>query len=200
MRGRLGGLLLMSVIGTFHGAACAQGTEGLQVERAPGAETCPDAVSLSQRIAAIRGRPLTFSRLSYEVYFTRTGETFSATIVSGLSGESRRVLEGRGTCAALAQATAVTLALLFDSDAESAAKPEVEPAPALAPEPESSHVLPATLRRRCPARGRTGHWRSVWRGWRSSCALWRRHLAASLGCACAAFAQLSVCCGHRLNR
>jgi len=135
----------MSVIGTFHGAACAQGSEGLLVERAAGAETCPDAVSLSQRIAAIRGRPLTSSRLSYEVYFTRTGDSFSAAIVSGPSGESRRVLEGRGTCTALAQATAVTLALLFDSDAESAAKPEVEPAPALAPEPERSRALPATL-------------------------------------------------------
>ena len=132
MRGRLGCFLLAGVIGTLHGSARAQTPEALRVERAAGAEDCPDAANLSERIATIRGRPDAPSSSNYEVGFSHTADTFSATIRSGPNGESQRVLEGRGlTCAALAQATAVTLALLFDSEGESAppAKPEPEPPP-----------------------------------------------------------------------
>jgi len=128
MRGRLGGLLLASVVETFHAGARAQGIEGLHVERAAGAETCPDALGLGQRIAEIRGRPQASSSAGYEVGFDRTGDSFRATIRGGPSGESERVLDGRGSCSALAQATAVTLALLLDSEAERASKPATQPA------------------------------------------------------------------------
>ena len=144
MRGRLGGFLFASVIGTLQTRALAQRTEPLHVERALGAEECPDEADLDQRVAAIRGRARLEGNASYEVEFSRSGDTFSATISSGRSGESQRVLEGRGTCASLAQATAVTLALLFDSDADHTAAPRALP-PAPPPKPEPSLAPPSAL-------------------------------------------------------
>jgi len=144
MRGRLGGLLLASVVGTVHAGARAQGNEGLRVERAAGAETCPDALGLGQRIAAIRGRPRASSSAGYEVGFDRTGDTFRATIRGGPGGESERVLDGRGSCSALAQATAVTLALLLDSEAERASKPETQLASPPPPARGNPRPLPVT--------------------------------------------------------
>ena len=138
MRGRLGWFSLVSVsivVAMLHRSAHAQGANALnalRVERGPGAEECPDAASLGERIVSIRGRTDTPNNSSYELSFTHTADTFSATIRSGPNGESQRVLEGHGpTCAAVAQAAAVTLALLFDSDADSApaAKPEPPPPP-----------------------------------------------------------------------
>ena len=141
MRGTLGCLLAVGVVATLHSNARAQGSDALRVERAAGAEDCPDALSLSQRVAAIRGRPEVATSTSYEVGFTHTADTFSATIRSGPNGESQRILEGRGlTCAALAQATAVTLALLFDSEVDSSPATEPEPPP-VAPPPKLDNPL-----------------------------------------------------------
>jgi len=148
MRGRLGWFLATSVfVGTLNSNAHAQAADALRVERGAGAEECPDAASLGERIVSIRGRADTPNNGNYEVSFTHTADTFSATIRSGPNGESQRVLEGHGpTCAALSQATAVTLALLFDSEADSASKPEPEPEPPplpiVAPAPSEPIVLP----------------------------------------------------------
>src|SRR5450432_2493224 len=102
----------------LSGEARAQSPELLNVERGPGAEECPDAPTLIARIAAIRGRAGAPGSASYDVGFSHTADTFTA-VIRGGDGESQRVLEGRGlTCAALAQATAVTLALLFDSEVD----------------------------------------------------------------------------------
>ena len=129
--------MVVGVIGTLHGTARAQSMDALRVDRGPGAEDCPDGMSLSERISAIRGRPDAPNHETYEVSFSHTADTFSATIRGGPNGESQRVLEGRGpTCAALAQATAVTLALLFDSEADSRSQPKPEPAPPPAPPPK----------------------------------------------------------------
>ncbi len=137
MRGRVSCSLVIGVgvvVATLHATASAQGLEALRVERAPGAEECPDSASLSDRIVAIRGHADTPNNGNYEVSFTHTADTFSATIRSGMNGGSQRVLEARSqTCAALAQATAVTLALLFDAVAEEAPPPEPKPAPPPAP-------------------------------------------------------------------
>jgi hypothetical protein len=75
MRGRLGGFLFASVIVTLQTRALAQRPEPLRVERAAGAEECPDAAELGQRVAAIRGRPQLESNASYEVGFSRSGDT-----------------------------------------------------------------------------------------------------------------------------
>ena len=119
------------------GSAYAQGLDALRVERAAGAEDCADATSLGERIAQIRGRADTQKNSHYEVSFSHTADTFSARIRSGPNGEGQRVLSGHGpSCASLSQASAVTLALLFDSDEDT--PPNVEPAP----------PLPATTPRR----------------------------------------------------
>jgi hypothetical protein len=130
MRGRLRDFFGLSALLTLSANARAQGAEALSVERAMGAEDCPDVDTLSARIASIRGRAGASSGASYAVSFSHTGDTYTAIIRSGPNGESQRVLEGHGAaCAALAQATAVTLALLFDSEPESAPAPKPEPPP-----------------------------------------------------------------------
>ena len=130
--------MLLSVgIALLQGSAHAQAADALRVERAPGAEDCADATNLGERIAGIRGRVDTPKNSHYEVHFSRAADTFSASIRSGPNGEGQRVLSGRDpTCASLAQATAVTLALLFDSDEDSAPIAEsAPPAPAATPRP-----------------------------------------------------------------
>ncbi|HYP99364.1 MAG TPA: hypothetical protein VER96_11900 [Polyangiaceae bacterium] len=130
MRGLLPVCLVSVGLALLHGSAHAQALDALRVERAPGAEDCADAANLGERIARIRGRADTPKNNHYEVTFSRDADTFSASIRSGPNGEGQRVLTGRGpTCASLAQATAVTLALLFDSDEDSATKAEPEPKP-----------------------------------------------------------------------
>ena len=145
MRRQLSVSLVSVGIALVPGSAHAQALDTLRVERAPGAEDCADAGNLGERIAGIRGRADTPKNNHYEVYFSRAADTFSASIRSGPNGEGERVLTGRGpTCASLAQATAVTLALLFDSDEASAIKVEPEsPRPAATPRPASApHVQP----------------------------------------------------------
>jgi hypothetical protein len=145
MGGKLCRVLLLSVACAFTGEARAQSPVPLSVERGPRAEECPDGVTLLARIAAIRGHAGAPSGASYDVGFTHTADTFTAIIRSGPNGESQRVLEGRGlTCSALAQATAVTLALLFDSDVDNqpreTEKPEPEAEP-VSPPPKVYHLL-----------------------------------------------------------
>jgi hypothetical protein len=125
-------LVLLQILAAlaFTGHARAQTVTALSVERGPGAEECPDAVTLDQRIATIRGRASAAGGARYDIGFARTLDSFTATIRSGPNGESQRTLEGRGpSCTALAQATAVTLALLFDSEADDAGDKAAKPTP-----------------------------------------------------------------------
>ena len=143
MGGKLCGFVLLSVACVFTTHARAQSPESLTVDREPGAEDCPDAATLGVRIAHIRGRAGGPSRASYDVSFSHTTDTFTAVIHGGANSESQRVLEGRGlSCTALAQATAVTLALLFDSEVDSTPPdtPKPEPPPA-APPPKVAPLL-----------------------------------------------------------
>jgi hypothetical protein len=118
-------------------AARAQAAESLRVERQLGAETCPDAAELAARVEAIRGQAPA-AESTYFVQFAREGRVYSALLRSGTDGSSLRNLESPAAdCAALARATAVTLALLFDADA-ARAQPAPVPAdvpPTAAPEP-----------------------------------------------------------------
>jgi hypothetical protein len=119
----------------FASGASAQGHEPLQVERQAGAESCPDAVALAGRVSAIRGQsPAGDSR--YFVQFAHAGRSFSALLRSAADGSSVRSLESTAAdCGPLAQAAAVTLALLFDAEA-AAEEPAPEPAEVV-PEPAS---------------------------------------------------------------
>lgn len=139
MCGRFGWFSLVGtsvLVAVLHRSAHAQGLPALRVEREPGAEGCPDAASLGERIVAIRGRADPPNNRSYVLSFSHIGNSFSATIRSEPKGESQRVLADQGpTCAAVAQAAAVTLALLFDSDLERAPPAKPAPAPRSAPAP-----------------------------------------------------------------
>lgn len=141
------GVLLLSVGLALSrpGVAGAEERAPLVVERGAGAEECPDADSLIARVAKIRGRATFPPDSSYEVGFTHTGDAFTAVIRSGGNAESQRTLDGHGpTCSALAQATAVTLALLFDAETDAAPEPPKPEPPKPEPPPklELSEPIP----------------------------------------------------------
>ena len=91
----------------------------LGVERAPSALDCPSAERLTSAVEAIVGRPLAGGedsrRLSVQVVFARAEQGYEAHLRLTGAAEGERVLLDRGeNCEALADAVAVTLALLFD--------------------------------------------------------------------------------------
>jgi hypothetical protein len=94
--------------------AWAQAAPPVIVQRGVGAEECPDAPSLAARIERIRGKPER-DRVGYRVTFTREENVFAA-VITAPSGRMRALESRSATCSALANATAVTLALIFDSD------------------------------------------------------------------------------------
>ena len=105
----------------------------LNVTREEGAESCPDTQSLSQHIERLRGHSATGEPSAYHVSFTRRGGVFRAEIRVG-GGNGVRVLRDRGaTCASLEQATALTLALLVDSDSHELPTENTEPEPVPVP-------------------------------------------------------------------
>ncbi len=126
-----------------NAARAQSASEFLSVTREEGAESCPDTEALKLRVERLRGHPTTGEPSSYRVGFTYRGGVFRADIQVG-SGSGVRVLRDRGaTCAALEQATAVTLALLLDSDARELPpeKNEPEPPPPVE-QPKPKPVLP----------------------------------------------------------
>ncbi|WP_437756763.1 hypothetical protein [Sorangium sp. So ce1389] len=116
--------------------------------RGDGAEGCPDAARLIQRVELLRGRPETGASGAYHVDFTRGAEGFRASIHRG--GGARVLRDGGPSCAAIEQATAVTLVLLLDSDARASSPPEPDAgardAPSQAPgAPAPSPGAPAAV-------------------------------------------------------
>ncbi|WP_437999184.1 hypothetical protein WMF26_03825 [Sorangium sp. So ce185] len=128
------------------GTARARAEPFLSVTRGAGAESCPDAPRLIARVEQLRGRPETGASGAYAVSFTRGDDGFRASIRSG-SG-ARELRDRGGSCAALEQATAVTLALLLDSDARE--PPLREPDADAGGEPGAPAPAPA-LQARAPA-------------------------------------------------
>ena len=111
----------------------------LSVSHGPGADDCPDALDLLARIERIRGAPPRVDQPAYRVAFTRDAAGLHAVISSSESAGERLLDDAALQCSALAQATAVSLALLFDADARArgtarlsavtpAATPSVTPA------------------------------------------------------------------------
>jgi hypothetical protein len=132
------------------GGGRAQEAPRLVVERGVGAEPCPDAEALTLRIEQIRGRSGHDLASRYRVAFTRKDDGFSAAISTGPSGANVRTLENSGPrCLDLANAIALTLALLFDSDIVLKKDPDpiVETATPAAPAPQSASPERPRLRR-----------------------------------------------------
>jgi hypothetical protein len=106
----------------------------LSVTREAGAESCPDTFALTEHVRRVRGQRSTGATVAYQVTFEFRSGVFRASIRAG-NATGARVLRDRGeTCASLEQATALTLALLLDSDSsalpldgEAAAKATLEP-------------------------------------------------------------------------
>jgi hypothetical protein len=119
-------------------------TPTLDVTRGADVQDCPDASRLGDDVAAVRGPTALPTTTAYSVDFARNGRTFSASIRSGPTGANVRRLETSGqTCAALAHAVALTLALLIDSDkAPNTDLPEPAPIPE-PPRPVASRVVEA---------------------------------------------------------
>lgn len=110
--------------------ARALGGAPVVVERGAGAERCPEGDALSMRIEQIRGRPAVGLPAPFRVSFARTDDHFVATIRNDAIAGIRTLEHDGANCAALGNAVALTLALLFDSDV---APKKVAPLPPPAP-------------------------------------------------------------------
>jgi hypothetical protein len=106
------------------------------VERENGAEDCPDTDRLVSAVSAILGRG-TETATPYQVIFRRGAQGFSAAIRADTDGAIVRRLHAREpSCASLAHAAAIALALLFDADLAGALYDATKPPEAVAaPEP-----------------------------------------------------------------
>lgn len=101
--------------------------------RAEGAESCPDTEALRQHVDRLRGHQATSEPSAYRVRFSYHAGVFRADIQVGESSGARVLRDRRRTCASLEQATALTLALLLDSDASALPPDKNEPGPAEPP-------------------------------------------------------------------
>jgi hypothetical protein len=99
----------------------------LSVTREEGAESCPDTEALRVHVDRLRGHQATSEPSAYRVRFSQLSGVFRADIEVGAGGAARVLRDRRATCASLAQATALTLALLLDSDASELLPEKVEP-------------------------------------------------------------------------
>jgi hypothetical protein len=125
---RIAASLVVTALMTLSPAAGAEKGPTLVVDRGAGADRCPDAAALGARVEQIRGKPTTDLPTAYWVTFAKKDDGFLATLRTEGGSGSVRTLEYDGKeCAALGQAVAVTLALLFDSDVEQKRAPKKPP-------------------------------------------------------------------------
>ena len=106
-----------------------QAASFLSVTREEGAESCPDTEALRVHVDRLRGHQTTSEPSAYRVRFSQLSGVFRADIEVGAGGGARVLRDRRATCASLAQATALTLALLLDSDASELLPEKAEPEP-----------------------------------------------------------------------
>jgi hypothetical protein len=115
----LGLTLALSTL-SRHGAAAPLGAT-LVVERSERASDCPDAPALTAQVERILQRslqgPAGSDELEVRVQFGWSREQYSASVLSRGPKPGERVLQDRGqSCAALAEAVSVTIALLLDKE------------------------------------------------------------------------------------
>jgi hypothetical protein len=119
----------------FADQLLAQPAPPLIVSRGPGADDCPDAPGLLARIEEIRKSAPRADQPPYDVTFARDDHGVYSQITTVQTGAERVLTDASPDCAALAQATAVTLALLFDAHAHAPELAAIAPAPPAAPQP-----------------------------------------------------------------
>ncbi len=128
-------------------AAAAPLGASLAVERSERANDCPDAPALTQRVERILQRSLaqgsSAEKLEVRVHFDFNRDEYFAQVQSLGAKPGERSLHDRGSsCAALAQAVSVAIALLLDKELENRAPGSESEAPPSAPAKTSP---PATL-------------------------------------------------------
>jgi hypothetical protein len=121
----------------------------LLVERGPGAEECPDSAELARRVERIRERS-ELGKASYRLVFTKRDAGLAVAITAEPSGRARTLTSNDATCDAIANAAAVTLALLFD--AEPVEAPPAAPVSTPTPSPAPAKPIPAPPRPAVSAR------------------------------------------------
>jgi hypothetical protein len=118
----------------FGGSARAEGLPSLAVHRTDDTSDCPDAAALAGRVARHMKRPALDPRdaasqggaASLDVQIYRSEKGFTAVVQSG--EKTRQLTDEGSTCAGLADALAITLAILLDTEPP-------PPSPAPSPEP-----------------------------------------------------------------
>jgi hypothetical protein len=118
----------------------------LSVTRNPGAESCPDARALSDRLAPLLGPDSRNAPLAVDVAFEHAGSEWVADVVVRGSAEGMRRLRAPGPgCGELARRLTALLVIVLDrpaAAAEPAPRPESR-APAVAPVPKPAAPAPA---------------------------------------------------------
>lgn len=154
----------------------AEEKTALVVIREAGAETCPDAVQVAAHVNAIVAREVIGSGPGedsawIEVTMHREGEGYRATVRTyGRSVGQRELSDAGPGCAALGEAVAVSLALMWTSQEEASAPADppldtdqdADSEPAAPPEPATP--APAPKRppaRRAPRRAATEPWLGI---------------------------------------
>jgi hypothetical protein len=138
--GRVCPVLAAVGLALVSGGASAEPGAALDVERTPEAESCPDGVEFNRLVEGVRGHTGE-QKPPYRVRFEHANHAYQAHIVGTRDHSERHLSDEGATCAALARATAVTLALLVDAaPSDAAAKPLAEEstrakAPRMAPPP-----------------------------------------------------------------
>ncbi|AKT41292.1 hypothetical protein [Chondromyces crocatus] len=121
----------------------------LTVTRTAEATDCPDAAALTAAVEVAMKRPALDDASeeaaadTYEVRIFREDDAYAAVLRAG--DLTRRISDPGPTCAGLAEALAITLAILLDSEAP----PRAEPAPP-SPAPPSPATPSARSTRRAP--------------------------------------------------
>jgi hypothetical protein len=131
-------LLVSSILRALP--AHADGGSTLELERAAGTESCPDAAELVNRVAELEpsarlrtGAPVTGSA-HFRIEIERRPEHWRARILVGGTKSGDRTLTDSGeSCAGLVDAVALTLAILIAPDDEPQADPAEPARPAQLP-------------------------------------------------------------------
>ncbi|HEX4405803.1 MAG TPA: hypothetical protein VH560_13285 [Polyangia bacterium] len=125
---RVGLAAAVVLVGLASAVEAAPLAVDLSVERAPGAEDCPDRDGLArivERLTGTGGRVRPGGDLHADVAFSRVASIYEATLRFAGAKQGERALTDTGpTCTALGRAVGITITLLLDDEA-----PLVAPAP-----------------------------------------------------------------------
>lgn len=167
----------------------------LSVERAPGAEQCPDAPALVEEVQRLgtRRELVPGARgqgpVHFDVRLERTGRGWTAVLAaSGERRGQRRLTDQGRSCDGLAAAVALTLAMLVDSEQNDIAQAHLESAP---PAASAAPAAPPPARS-APPRRRSTRWPAAWSPLPSRAERAVGHEASTLGASVAVSAVAAL--------